>query len=96
MIIATVEHAESGELLNGEVTLVAYDATARDSVTYPLSAAASARLTLFEIRLSGGVYTVEIRLAGYQTWRREGVVVNEEDQCRHTLATSLSAFLVPL
>jgi hypothetical protein len=53
MIVATVEHAESGELLNGEVTLVAYDANARDSVTYPLSASSIATLTLYEGRLSG-------------------------------------------
>ena len=96
MIIATVEHVQSGELLSGDVTLVAYSPTARDSVTYALSGSSSATLTLFESPLSGGVYTVEIRLPGYQTWRREGVVVHEEAQCHHTLVTPLSAVLVPL
>jgi hypothetical protein len=96
MIVATVEHAESGELLNGEVTLVAYDANARDSVTYPLSASSIATLTLYEGRLSGGTYTVDIRLAGYQTWRREEVLVREESTCHHTIPTALFASMVRL
>jgi hypothetical protein len=96
MIVAAIQHAQSGELLTGNITLVAFNATARDSVTYPVSQSSIAAVTLYEGRLSGGIYTVEIRLSGYETWRRDGVVVEEEPDCHHTLATSLSASLVPL
>jgi len=48
----------------------------------------------FESSVNRGVWTVVLRLAGYQTWIRSNVVIKEAG-C-HTKLTSVTAHLVPL
>jgi hypothetical protein len=91
MIVATVQFTD-GSPAAVEVTLVAYTGSARDSVMAPLVAG---NITLHEGRLSGGVYTVEVRAPGYVTWREDGIRVREEGHCGHTVATMIAAILAP-
>jgi len=97
MIIARVRDARTGQPLFAGVTLLAYTSDARDSVTVAGAVPPSVDpvINLYPRVFSGGVYTVEVRLQGYETWRRLGVRVGQ-DHCGHTIAARLNVALEPL
>ena len=97
MIIANVRDKTTDTAPFQPITLVAYNSTARDSVSYvaPAPGTASVGINLYPRVLGAGIYTVEVRVSGYQLWIRPLVQVGE-DHCGHTNAARLDVSLEPL
>jgi len=97
MIIATVRDSRTSAAPLQPVTIVAYNSTARDSVTHqaPQPGSPPRAINLYPRVLGAGTYSVEVRANGYEPWRRIGVHVGE-NHCGQTNAARLNVSLKPL
>lgn len=78
-IAVTPIDATSGQVVSGNVTVIATSGSYSDTAFFNADSMA-APVYLAEER--GGVYSVFVRVEkGYQRWQRDGIRVEDEDHC---------------
>jgi hypothetical protein len=98
MLAVNVTDSQTGNPIAVPFTVAVYSSATGDSVVYVLPADTPKPFQVPEGARpgwAGGRYSVEVRAAGFQTWRSAEIVIKEKD-CGHPITQSVQATLLPL